>query len=57
MTLSHMTKVEKIKARLGFGCKREGQVGGCEEMDRVAVKLEQDWVSMDERNSEKQVRL
>ena len=50
MTLSHMTKVEKIKARLGFGCKREGQVGGCEEMDRVAVKLEQDWVSMDEGN-------
>ena len=44
MTLSHVTKVEKIKTRLGLmtSCKREGQVGGFGVMDRVAVKLKQD---------------
>ena len=38
------------------GCKREGQVGGFGAMDRVAVKLEQDLVPMDEGNGEKQLR-
>ena len=58
MTLSHVIKVEKIKRRLALmdGCKRERQVGGFGAMDRVAVKLEQDLVPMDEGNSEKQVK-
>ena len=55
MTLSHVTKEEKILTRLD-GCKHEGQVGGFRAMDRVAVKLEQDLAPMDEGNGEKQVR-
>ena len=57
MTSSHVTKVEKIKTRLGLMDKHEGQVGGFGAMDRVAVKLEQDLASIDEGNSEKKVRL
>ena len=51
--------MEKIKTRLGLMdrlCKSEGQVRGFGAMDHVAVKLEQDLVSMDESNSEKQVK-
>ena len=55
MTLSHVTKEEKIPTRLG-GCKREGQVGGFRAMDRVAVKLEQDLAPIDDGNSEEQVK-
>ena len=56
--MSHVTKVEKIKTRLGLmaGCKRGGQVGGFGAMDHVAVKLEQDLKPMDKGNSDKQVR-
>jgi hypothetical protein len=44
MTWSHVTKVEKIKTRLGLmdRLQREWQVGGFGAMDRVVVKLEQD---------------
>ena len=53
MTLSHVTKVEKIKTRIGL----MDQLQKLEalEMDRVAVKLEQDLAPMDEGNGEKQV--
>ena len=54
MTLSYVTKVEKIKTRIGL----MDQLQKLEalEMDRVAVKLEQDLAPMDEGNGKKQVR-
>ena len=57
MTLSHVSKVDKIKTRLGLtGCKREGQVRGYGAMDYMAVKLEQDLTPMDDDNGEEQVK-
>jgi hypothetical protein len=57
MTWSHVTKVAKIKTRLGLtGYKHEGQVGGFGAMDHVAVKFEQGLPLMDEGNGEEQVR-
>jgi hypothetical protein len=50
--------VEKIKMRLGLmtDCKREGQVGGFEAINRMAGELEQDLAPMDGSNGEEQVR-
>jgi hypothetical protein len=59
MTLSHVTKVEKIKMRLGL--MGQLQVWRASQRlwskgPRVTVKLEQDLTPMDQRNGEEQVR-
>jgi hypothetical protein len=58
MTWSHVTKVEKMKTRLGLMDRIASVKGklGCEVLDRVVECLSKDLTPMDKCNGEEQVR-